>query len=677
MKRLFPTPKQNRDSADLAKYVRDAFNWARTFKQTPQQRLLQTDQYFRHKATVPDLVVKMCDEGEGCANQAHINLDAIGNKIDAFIAVATDAVVQVDKPWVITPTENPELPTDQKEGISEAIIQIIGQTAAELSGGNEQVYYQMLVNVLEDREGAYDFIREKRDEIYSLVEQQVQERANETAEAFDSLITDDMQESNWQDQFDSFLHNFGKYDFAVMKTPEWVIGYEDNVKGRQVREVEKLLLRHENIHPKNYYCSEDSTWDKPGAFEMDISTISMNDLLTAKNYEGFNSKEIDLVCEEFGSTDRNWLDEDYECGKESDKWRGYEHIPVLKYEGKVDCYEVIDYISVKDKKKLEKLKDVASYECVLWVIGDHVVYFNISLSKIVRRSYKVGTYSKKGEHKYEGRGIWSLCVTHQAIIDKTATAMMENMDLAAGGIIGYNRRKIDAEKFHPSDIRGGARIPVKSSITDGGNDRPIFQINFTSHVSELFGIIGQMEAKMDSSSQMPSFSVGFTSKISSVRSTGIASINQDNINKAVMRKLFQAEKQVVKPTINHLRAYHLWNTKDPRILDGAVDVQVQGYSEIIRKNNKQQNLDLVMQNAIGLQNAINNMSAQGQDVTGLVGLFKRYMEMAGFDSDKFFNQGQVDIAGALAQEGLADQVGGNLPQLDGRSDADGELPANG
>ena len=167
---------------------------------------------------------------------------------------------------------------------------------------------------------------------------------------------------------------------------------------------------------------------------------------------------------------------------------------------------------------------------------------------------------------------------------------------------------------------------------------------------------------MDERSQIPSFSVGFGNKISSVRSTGIASLNQANVNKAVLRKMYVFEKHVVTPTVKQLVSYHLWTTKDPRILDGAVDVKVRGYSEIIRKQDRQQNLDLVMQNAIGLQNAINQMQAQGQNVTGLVDLFKRYMEMSGIDSDKFFDQGQADIS-----SGLVAQVGGDNVAVDGRS----------
>ena len=109
MKKIFLTPKQNSDGSELAQYVRDAFAWAREFKSTAQQRILATDHYFRHKEKVPDLVVKLCDEG--CASNAVINLDAIGGKIDAFVTVATDAIIQVDKPWEISPTARPELPT--------------------------------------------------------------------------------------------------------------------------------------------------------------------------------------------------------------------------------------------------------------------------------------------------------------------------------------------------------------------------------------------------------------------------------------------------------------------------------------------------------------------------------------------------------------------------------------
>lgn len=663
MRRLFPTQKQGSDSADLSQYVRDAFSWARDYKEPTQRNLLLTDQYFQSKAEVPELVVDLCEGGDCPNKKAVISLDAIGQKVDAFVAVATDAVVQVDKPWEINPTPNPDVPEDYKQEVTDQLIQIIGQNAAAMSQGDEVAYYQMLMNVLEDKEGAYDEMRAIRDEMLALVKQKVDETARETANTFDSLVSDDMVESNWDEQSDNFIHSFAKYDFGVMKTPDWVIDYKEEVRGRSVREIKTTRLKHENIHPKNYYCSEDSTWDDCGTFEMDVSTLSMNDLLSAKGFDGFMDKEIDSVCEFFGKSGRNWLDHDYDCTVDVDKWRNYEHIPVLKYSGRVDCCEIEDFISKKDKDKLKRtFKNKSSYECTIWVIHDFVVYFDIPLSNITRRPYKVATYSKKGEHKYEGRGIFSLCIEFQAIIDKFATMVIENANLAAGGIIGYNAKKIDTKDFHPSSIRGGARIPVKSSIADGGNDRPIFEIRFDSHVSEFFGIISQMEQKMDERSQIPSFSVGFGNKISSVRSTGIASLNQANVNKAVLRKMYVFEKHVVTPTVKQLVSYHLWTTKDPRILDGAVDVKVRGYSEIIRKQDRQQNLDLVMQNAIGLQNAINQMQTQGQDVTGLVDLFKRYMEMSGIDSDKFFDQGQADIS-----SGLVAQVGGDNVAVDGRS----------
>lgn len=660
MKRLFPTQKQGATAEGLALYVRDAFSWARDYKAKTQKNLILTDRYFETKAKVPSLMVDLCED-DGCDKKATITLDAIGQKVDAFVAVATDAVIQVDKPWEINPTPNPKVPSNYRQEVANQLIAIIGQNAAELSQGDEDTYYLMLMNILEDKEGAYDEMRAIRDEMLVLVQQKVNEVAKETSDVFDRLIHDGMTESNWDEQADDFIHSFGKYDFAVMKSPKFVIGYEDEVRGRQVREIKTTVLEHENIHPKNYYCSEDSMWGVPGTFESDVSTVSLNDLLSSKGFDGFLDKEIDRVHDYFCDTNRDWLSEDYEC-KDHDRWRSYEHIPVIKYHGKVDCREIEDFISAKDKAKLKKLGHQASYECTLWVIHEFVIYAEISLSKIVRRPYKVATYSKRGSHKYDGKGIFSLCIEFQAVIDKFAAMMVENANLAAGGIIGYNERKIDAADFSPSDIRGGARIPVKSSVTDGGNDRPIFEIKFDSHVSEFFGIISQMEAKMDERSQIPSFSVGFGQKISSVRSTGIASLNQENVNKAVLRKMFVFEKHVVTPTVRQLVAYHLWNTKDPRILDGAVDVKVRGYSEIIRKQGKQQNLDLVMQNAIGLQNAINQMQAQGQDVSGLIDLFRRYIEMSGIDSTKFFESGQADIT-----SGLIAQVGGGNVATDGRS----------
>lgn len=665
MRYLTIKPKQNA-THELAIYVRDAYAFARDFKAEKQAVIEQIDKYFTELGKRPTLLVSLnCEEvkSKDCGQgQVEIKLDAIGHKVDTFVAVATDAVVQVDKPWLIEPTAHPEFPKSFRDDAANAIIEVIGNNAAQLSGGDPNIYYSFLLEILQDKDGLHDYVRQLRDGIYNTIDAEVKRRADATAKLLDTLVFDDMQESNWDSQFDSFIYHFAKYDFAVIKTPEWVMDYKEVVTGHSVKEVKTTILKHECIHPKDYYCSEDSTFDYYGSFEMDVSTISLNDLLSCKGFDGFIDSQIDEVCTLFSEMDREWLNDDYELVSGS-VWRGYEHIKVIKYSGKVDCAVLQDWVSTKDKKLLkDKLGTDKSYECTLWVIHDYVVYAKVSLSKIVRRPYKVATYSRRGSHKYDGQGIYSLCFEYQTIIDRFAAMAMENASLAAGGVIGYNQRKIEATDFKPEDIRGGARIPVKSTIMDGGNDRPIFEIRFDSHISELLGVILQMESKMDERSQIPSSSIGFTSKLSSVRSTGIATLNQANVNKAVIRKIIQIEKPVIKPLVLDLVSYHIWHTDDPRILEGAVDIKVEGYSGLIRKQDRQQNLDLVMQNMIGLQNAINQMRAQGQDVGGLVDLAKRYVEMAGFDGDKFF-AGQAQLT-----NGLVNQVGSALPQTDGRSE---------
>ena len=57
---------------------------------------------------------------------------------------------------------------------------------------------------------------------------------------------------------------------------------------------------------------------------------------------------------------------------------------------------------------------------------------------------------------------------------------------------------------------------------------------------------------------------------------------------------------------------------------------------------------MFIQNIIGIQNAVNQMKAQGQDVSGIIGLTKKYTEQAGFDSDRFFGEDVQSVAGNLA-----------------------------
>ena len=663
MKKIPLTPKREPTSA-LCDYIREAFNYAKSIKACKEKHFSQVDNYLKHKGDCDEAIVRLC-EGKDSPT-VKINMDAVSNYVDTWVAVGKDAIIQAEKPWEISSTKIPTIPENIKPEIVSSIKTLIGQVAAQQSGGDPALYQRALVGVLNDENGSYDQIREARDEIHALIKKEQNERAQETANVFDCLIQDDMEESNWDEELDSFFYSFGLEDYAVLKTPEFMVGYEEEVNNLKVQEVQKLTLKHEHIDSRNYYTSSDRTWSDHGTFELDISSISLNELKEAKNYDGFLSKQIDRVIEFFENSNREWLDEKWDCTTHADKWKGYEDIEVIKYHGKIEGDVIFDWISADNKKKFKGGFDKScSHEAVVWKIHDFIVYGSVQLSKRVRRPYRVASYSKRGKHVYDGRGLFSILFPYQDQMDAYWTMMRENANLSAGGIIGYNRNKIDAEEFSPEQIRGGARIPVKSSVTDGGNDRPIFEIRFDSHVSEFFQVILQLEQQMERKSQLPASSLGFGGS-GSFRSTGIASIVQANANKAVLHKILEIEKQVVKPTIKDLVSYHLWNTDDKRILNGAVDVKVSGYSEIIRNQDRQQNLDLFMQNIVGYMNARLALQQQGQDVSGLDSLLGRYAEQAGFDKSVIFGENQ-------AVEGIANQLVSNQPVetslqgLDGRS----------
>jgi len=672
MKIIYPKNKSGIESADLAAHIKDAYSWASDFKEEAQQKIIEIENYFRIKEATPNAWVGFCDDGECEESGAFIHIDSISTKIDAFIAVAADAIIQVDKPWLITPTKIPSVNKKNKAEIVKSILTIIGEKAAEISQGDETTYYQALANIIKDEEGSYETIREHRDEIIRLIKEKTKEVAERTAKQFDDLVLDGVEESQWSDELASFTYNFAKYDFAVMKAPTFNIGYKEEIEDGFITETKKTVLSFENIHPANYFCSSDATWSNSGTFEIDISSISLNDLQMCVGHNGFIEKEIKACVNHFKDIKRNWLDENYNI-EDYENWLPYEHIDAIKYNGKITKEQLFKHISGEDIRSIKKtsFKDNVTFECEIWVIDDFVVYQKIILSNIISRPYKVSTYSKRGQHRYQGKGIYSLCIKYQIEIDKFYNLMLENADLASGGIIGYDRKKIAAKDFHPSEIRGGARIPVKSSYQDGGNNRPIFQINFNSHVSEFFSIISQLESKMDRDSQIPSSAVGFGSKIDSVRSTGIASIDQQNINKGIITKMVSIERNLIKPMVKQIISYHLWNTESQEIINGAVDVKVSGYSSIIRKQSKQQNLDLFIQNMVGMQNAINSMTEQGQDVSAIIALVRKYADQAGFNGASFFNGGTEQLAGEVAG-----QVTAPVPQEildDGRT----QMPDSG
>lgn len=654
--RLYPTERKNA-TCSVAEYVLKAFRFAEDFKRETQKRIIATDEYFKSRSKIPIIIVSGCDEGQ----QATVNFDSIGQRVDAFHAVSTDATVQIGKPWLIERTEIPDINKDNLNEISETLMQVIGENAARLSGGNEDMFYKILANIMMNNNGEYDAIRKERDAILELFDKEKIKRADKTAKFIDSKVTDAFQQSNFREVIDMALYQKGKYDFCVVRSPDYIRKPVQKIKNNKIIEKDEIVLSTENIHPSRYYCSPDSNRDEDGSFEMDITRISLNDLSRLSTSAGFFKKNIDILISEFKDSSRDWLDA---YDDDSDyQWMPYEHIDMIRMSGRVDVDDLYSFVSAKDVKKLKSFfSGYSSIECNVWVISHYLVYMDIPMSKIVRRPYKVDSYSRTGNHKYDGEGIFSKCIEYQLTMNKLMDNLLENAELASGGIIGYNERKIDAENFNPSQIKGGARIPVKSSFSDGGNDRPIFEINFSSHISEIFNTIREIDSMMDARSQIPSFSVGFSSSITSIRSSGIAVTNQKNINKTVIRKLMDFEKYVLTPSFRDISAYYIQVAKSKLILDGAIDIKVSGYSDLIRKSEKQGNLDMVLQNTIGLQNAINQMREQGQDVTGIIEIFKSYIASAGLDADVFFSPTIQSTSNNIAAD-----VGSKVPKLDGRT----------
>lgn len=697
MKVLYPTFKPKIDLSPLAKYVRSAFNVGLDIKRKKGvfDRIEHCDQYFANKATWPDsLFICMNQSNDSSGSNSipdelrhpshhdllpppdkpptteqgiHLHLDTIALKISTFLSVITDAIREVDKPWVITPSPKPEFPDDINAKVQETLLEVVTNNMMAIAQGDKEAYYHQLIAMITNMDGAFDILRTARDEVYEFIMAEYEAKAAESAKIIDVDIYDLIKESDFDLKLDMFFSNFARYDFAVLKTPQFSKGFKHQFVKGKLTEVSHDLLSHEIIHPANYFCSDDSTFDKPGNFELDICNITLTELIDIKNsnIEGFVSDQIDQAVDYFKDRGRDWLSLEYNANDQTENWQGYESIPVIKYYGKISDNSILPIVSIKQAKELrEKFGAGSNYECVLWVIQDYVIYCSISLSKVVSRPYRVSSYSKHGSHKFDGKGLWTICYPYQRLMDNYHELLFKNVGLSSVGIITYNPRKIDLDSFDASMIRPGARIPVTTSFQDGANDRVISQVSFDSHIGEILPLIQHIDNEMDRVSEIPSSSIGFGEKLSSIRSTGIASLNQAAINKAVLRKVYIVEFDVIKPTIKSLLLYTLLKTKDPRVIRGAIDIVVSGYSGVMRKQTKAQNLDLVMQNAIGIVNAITSLQTNGVDVSGLWYLFKVYLEQSGIDSNKI-----IPSSISVKPPDTSGAVGGELPQLDGRSTA--------
>ena len=600
---------------------------------------------------------QLCSEGN-----ILIKMDNISNLIETWKAVLNEALLQVTKPYTITPTAKPddfvevtnmELVDQVKEIVLEALV--------PLSDGNPQNMSRILSDLIVDKDGGHNFIRGARETVYKIVREHRDEVAKGTAQAIDEDMLDQIQESNYFEVVRRLFHSFARDNISILKAPQYVFGYRDKRDETGVVEEVGKFLYLENIEVKNYFAAPDTTISDNGSFEFDVSSITFGGLSDAKNCPGFVISAIDEVQEFFCDCGRDWLDDSWTSTREATMWRSYDSIDVLKGRIKVTGKMLVEH-GIEPAEGITD--DMTTYELTFWLIHDFLVYGTVTLNRNPVGLYRVGGWMRTGNHVYESKGITQICLPYQKQIDKSYRHMIKNQEYSALGIWGYNRNKIDVAEFTPEDLVGGVALPIKTSITDGGNDRPVFNVRVDSNVSEILTAISHFQQQMEEHSQISAFSVGLSTRLgSSVRTTGLGALFQENANRQTLFKISELEARHIQPFVKDLSRLVIWTSANPDIVSGAVDVQVLSLTDIIRSGDEAKGLDFFIQNTIGIINAIQQLEAQGTDTTGLKSLLTRYAEAKGFDAEDIFggDSDQQKIANSIQE------VAPNTPELDGRS----------
>lgn len=677
MKTTFLKSDKTQDSG-LIELINAAFDEAVTLRQKKcvEQSIQMVDKYFEscrgaiNIQTQPKPESKIIITGEHQAvkdanlscDSITVNMDNISNLIETWMALISDALLRTTKPYSISRTDKPnDVSQPTEDELVDNVQDIIGDNLLPFSQGDESIMAQLLDDLIVDNNGGHDFVREVRDAIYDIVRTHKEEIADETAQAIDDEMSDQLQESNYARVIRELYRSFARDRYAILKAPQYVFGYRDRVSENRVEEVLDKFLFFEVIDIDNYYAAPNTTIHDNGSYEIELSKMTFSEMMDAKKCEGFIESGIDQVADFFKNCDRQWTDENWNMANDETEWLSFEEIPVMKGRIKAPgCH--LRKFGVVDDKNIEN--DQTTYELIFWKIHDFIIYGSVTLNRKPVGLYRVGGWVRTGTHVYDSKGITEIAMPYQRNIDKSYQHMLKNQEFSSLGIWGYNRRKIDLDDFEPEDLVGGIALPVKTSPTDGSNDRPIFNIRSDSNVNELLTGIAHQQQQMEEQAQISALSVGITTRIgSSIRTTGLGSLIQNNANRQTLSKVAEIEDRFVEPSFRDHARIIIWTSKDPRILTGSIDIQVESLSDIIRQGDESENIDFFIQNIIGIINAIGLLEQQGNDTTGLRNLIGKYAESKGFSADDVFGRAQQVSA---ITDSIQSIEPSNVP-LDGRS----------
>lgn len=406
-----PKPAEVPDAVVLgiASYIKNCWDEAQSTKQELSERLLKCERQRRGEYD-PDIEALIEDQG---GSKIYMMLTDV--KCRAAESWIKDVLLSADRTWTLTPTAEPSVPDDLREGI----VWTVTQEAMEVQASG------MMVDPA--------VIGMRLNEVYDEVQAKINDKVLEATGNMQRRMDDILQEAKWAETIDQLIYDFTTYPYAVLKGPvarrrrqlTWGPDFKPVVK-------DVVALDFERVSPYDCFWSPNATSPNDGSYFIERVKLTRSALAGFRGMPNVNSDMLEQALQAYGRGGlREWTYSDTEeatlKGKSSIAASTGDVIEGLSFWGSVSGQMLLEW-------GMKGVDPYREYEVNAWIFGRYVVLCRLNPDPLGRRPYSKECWESI-PGAFAGKALPELMRDVQSMCNAAGRALANNMALASGPMV--------------------------------------------------------------------------------------------------------------------------------------------------------------------------------------------------------------------------------------------------
>lgn len=475
----------------------------------------------------------------GPYNDVYIGISAL--KARAAESWLTDIILNnIERPWTLSPTPEPELQEDIKEEVVTRLLDELPEIQS--------------IEALKDRAKQ---LKAAQAEI-------AKDKAEQSTLRMENRIADQMAEGDWRFEFAKFISDLTIFPAALMRGPVVVSKSVGAWDGKKYVAKREALPTVRTISAFDAFPAPNASSPNEGEYFCERFSMGSAKLYSLINVEGFNAGNIRQVLDRystgykldiFGDAERKMLEDKSPDGT------------IQAVEDNQDIYETIIYNGIVRGELLAEHGVLVpdkqdSYECEIWVVGDYVIRAILNPNPTGCRPVYATSY-RKIVGSFWGQSVIDLTYDQTRMCNAACRSLVRNMSYASGPIGEVVSERVSSTQ-DPTNI---APFTVKLVEADlSGTGAPAYRFhNVDSIAGDLMAVIERYMKIADDISGVPAYVLGNPQVAGAGRTMGGLSMLMGNAAKGIKAVQLNIDNDVIGGIVTGFYIYNMQTSKDDSI----------------------------------------------------------------------------------------------------------------